>query len=703
MKTSIKSLFALIAGVSLFAACEKQDVKEQPSLVNITITASQDTDTKTVLGENGQVNWSLSGEKLAVLQDNGTKISKKASSDGVSTDDGATMKFDVNFTAETAASFSYYAFYPDAASIDTPTDVTKTKIQLTSNQKPTATSFGPASDILVAKPLTGLGEQPSNLDLQFARIIAVGKMAVKNLNSTENVSKITFTAAGKVVTGRSYVDLSSATVTEYGYSGQGADNVVLDYTDQTIAANGMTAYFTCWPFELSAGDKFTVKVETESQAFTKEVTVPDGKSLAFNTGRASAFSVDFTGIEGENTNTSVDLPYASLTFEEIKDNTNWGSYGTAYEYQQDNGAKWEINAYHGTNNFIQVGKAGTGTSGAVTSYIKLPDFKNPIRTVKITLSTSSYAGTLALCTTATAISGDIATDSGSKTTFEYDLTDKNVTTAYIRSLNNACQGILSIEVTAGEDTRTNLATPSVIAYLDDSDVNVTNSIVVEWDAVENAGSYEVTATPANGNPMSETVAGTTYTFTGLAYETEYTISVIAKPADAAAYKDSEAGVCEDKVTTGAGQGGEVLSLKFKLNSETTGSSSSTYVTTAKEFTTNNVSFVVNQWNPSSLQIKCNQTTSNSNFQLRNTTAIPGKIRKISIIITSGTFGDLTKLYISTSSSAATAAATSGTNPVNNNGTLEWTFTGDDTYFTFGTVKGGMSGTVKADDIIIEYE
>lgn len=551
MKTSIKSLFALIAGVSLFAACEKQNVKEQPSLVNITITASQDTDTKTVLGENGQVNWSLSGEKLAVLQDNGTKISKKASSDGVSTDDGATMKFDVNFTAETAASFSYYAFYPDAAYLETPADVTKTKIQLTNNQKPTATSFGPASDILVAKPLTGLGEQPSNLDLQFARIVAVGKMAVKNLNSTENVSKITFTAAGKVVTGRSYVDLSSATVTEYGYSGQGLDNVVLDYTDQTIAANDMTAYFTCWPFELSAGDKFTVKVETESQAFTKEVTIPDGKSLAFNTGRASAFSVDFTGIEGENTNTSVALPYASLTFEEIKNvgstsgDKSWGKYNQVFEYTQGNGASWLINAYY-NGEYIQLAKAADKKS-----YIKLPDFANYIKTVKITLSTSTYNKTLALCSTSDATKGDIQEilGSGNQDVFEYDLTDKNVTTAYVITIGGACQGITSIEVTTEcEDTRTQLATPSNI--MADLVTGTPNSIEVVWDKVDGAGSYVVTATPATGDAVSETVTGTTYTFTGLEYETEYTISVIAKPADAAAYKDSEAGIA-DKVTTGA--------------------------------------------------------------------------------------------------------------------------------------------------------
>ena len=123
-------------------------------------------------------------------------------------------------------------------------------------------------------------------------------MTIKNLYTTENVKKVTFTAAGKAVTGRSYIDFTTADGVEYGYSGQGVDNVILDYSDKTIAANGMTAYFTCWPFELAAGETFSVVVETENYTFTKDITLAEDKSLAFNVGRASAFNVNFDGIEG---------------------------------------------------------------------------------------------------------------------------------------------------------------------------------------------------------------------------------------------------------------------------------------------------------------------------------------------------------------------------------------------------------------------
>ena len=143
-------------------------------------------------------------------------------------------------------------------------------------------------------------------------------------------------------------------------------------------------------------------------------------------------------------------------------------------------------------------------------------------------------------------------------------------------------------------------------------------------------------------------------------------------------------------------------ITFKLDETTTSSSSSSYVTTATSFTYEDVSFKVNQWNPSTLQIKCNQSSAGSNFTLYNTTAIPGAITKISIEITSGTIADVSKIYLNTSTTALSSAATSGQSPTNDNGTLEWTLDGTASYFSFGTVKGGMTGTVKAGSITITY-
>lgn len=302
MKTTFRLIGAVATAAALFSSCKKEAFNEEvkPGTVEMTIIAGADDATRTVLGSDGAVTWSASGEQLAVIEvANGTEptTAKVASKDGVTSDNGATMTFGVSLTSKTANSFDYYALYPNSAYVDTPSEITKVKVNLASTQHPTESSFGPSADVLVAKPETGRTEQPKELNLQFARVIAVGKMTIKNLNTTENVKKVIITATGKDVTGSSYIDFTTAAGVEYGYLSYGVDNVVLDYSDKTIAANGMTAYFTCWPFELAAGESFSVVVETDNYAFTKKVTLAEGKSLAFKVGRASTFSVDFSGIE----------------------------------------------------------------------------------------------------------------------------------------------------------------------------------------------------------------------------------------------------------------------------------------------------------------------------------------------------------------------------------------------------------------------
>ena len=73
-----------------------------------------------------------------------------------------------------------------------------------------------------------------------------------------------------------------------------------------ITANseaGMTAYFTCFPFEVAAGETFTVTVTTASKIFTKTVTVQEGRTLAFAAGDSSTFAVDMTGAAEEENET----------------------------------------------------------------------------------------------------------------------------------------------------------------------------------------------------------------------------------------------------------------------------------------------------------------------------------------------------------------------------------------------------------------
>ena len=302
MKTTFRLIGAVAAAAALFSSCKKEAFNEEvkPGTVEMTIIAGADDATRTVLGSDGAVTWSATGETLKVLENNGaSNLSSYTSEEGISNDERKTMSFAVSLDSKTAETFDYFALYPSKSFVDgTYSDAKNVKVILPAQQSPSATSFDPTSDILVSKPVLGLAKQPTSLELQFARVVAIGKMNITNLDTEEKVKKVSFTATGKVVNGRSYINLEDASAVQYGYYAPSA-TVTLDYTEQSIAANEeMTAYFTCWPFELAAGDTFSVVVETENYIFTKDVTLAEGQSVAFKVGRASAFSVSFSGIKG---------------------------------------------------------------------------------------------------------------------------------------------------------------------------------------------------------------------------------------------------------------------------------------------------------------------------------------------------------------------------------------------------------------------
>ena len=387
MKTTFRLIGAVATAAALFSSCKKEAFNEEvkPGTVEMTIIADVDDATRTVLGSDGAVTWSASEEQLAVMEvakGKETTTAKKASNVGVTTDEGATMTFGVSMNSKTADSFDYYALYPNSAYVDTPSDFTKGKVKLASTQAPTESSFGPSADVLVAMPVTNQREQPTELHLQFARVIAVGKMTIKDLDTRENVKKVTFTAAGKAVTGSSYIDFTTAKGVEYGYLSYGVDNVVLDYSNKTIAANGMTAYFTCWPFELAAGETFSVVVETENYIFTKNVTLDEGRSLAFKAGRASEFNVNFADVKGvakEPVNLKYELVQAS---DDIVDggkylivyngNCALGQYNADKKYYEKVDVTADNNIITITDqSVVVISLEGTGTEGQF--YIKDSD------------------------------------------------------------------------------------------------------------------------------------------------------------------------------------------------------------------------------------------------------------------------------------------------------------------------------------------
>lgn len=298
---------------SLFAACSKDDTVSDPSngrKVTMTVTASSELESAsgsrtTYDPLTGKVSWNATGEFLQVLETAASTTVFATSQKGVIS--GNIAKFAVTFPANENTPLVYNAVYPASAWVTSSnTDITNMKVITPTVQQPTATSFDSNADLLIAKSIS-LESQPTELQMSFGRAVAIGKMTVKNLASEEPVLGVEFTAPDKKVTGRSYVDMTAGTVKEYGYPGNFSDNVTLSYSSEmnlkANGATGMTAYFTCFPFEVAAGETFTVTVTTATKIFTKTVTVQEGRALAFAAGDSSTFAVDMTDAAEETTET----------------------------------------------------------------------------------------------------------------------------------------------------------------------------------------------------------------------------------------------------------------------------------------------------------------------------------------------------------------------------------------------------------------
>ena len=562
----ISSFIFAASALILAASCAKEinvvdPTPENGKEISITVIASEkpevEAETKTFI-DGTSVKWSASGEKLKVFEvatpAEGDLVTTQATSaDGVTSDGGATMSFGVSLAdkSEGYTSFDYYAVYPSSA-YQSHSSVNAVFINTKGSQTPSATNFDASQDLLIAKRIEGESSQAKTLEMQFARVVAIGKMTIKNLESTDPITKITFSAkvGGEPVAlaGRTNFNLETAKPVSAYASNTQDYAIVLDYEGQNITANtsaGMVAYFTCYPFAINAETpgSFKVVVETATQSFTKEVNVSSIKGLAFNIGKGSVFSVNMAGITGETK--AIDLRYAYLDYEDFSTNGGSNSYGNV-TVDKTHGDSWVMYAA-ATNNAIGVRRNDKTDND---SYIKLPDFKEDIKSVVVTLKNVTASQSITLETSATAKSGTIASLATTEATvYTFDLSSESVKTAYFRS--SGFQALVEkIEVYAGTDNRTKLSAPTSV----NAAVNTesTNSIDVSWGEVSGAGSYIVTLKSDGNDDVVVETELLSITVANLENSTDYRVGVQAIPADAYVNTTSEVAYYSDIVTTGIG-------------------------------------------------------------------------------------------------------------------------------------------------------
>lgn len=300
---SIFKYFMLVAVAAMsFVSCEQaSDEISIPEIQEVVMTINAGVDeTRTYIDETDKiVKWS-EGDNLKVIENSKTyRTTTKIDIDA----DGL-AKFTVSFPANnTDSEFTYNAIFPADAVTEDDSDkvnVAKVKVTVKDQQMPTATSFDPEADVLVAKQIVA-DAQPTELNMQFKRLVALGKMTLNNFpDANAEITKVVFTAGEKdVLAGRNYVNATTGEIAEYGYFGK-TNTITLNYIEPITTRD---IYFTCNPFEMEAGETFTVKAYCKDYIYTREVTIPDGRSLVFTTGNLGTFSVNMKDATKE-TNTA---------------------------------------------------------------------------------------------------------------------------------------------------------------------------------------------------------------------------------------------------------------------------------------------------------------------------------------------------------------------------------------------------------------
>ena len=332
----IYAFSAALAAVAVLAGCSKieisapavpaqeaQEAEEGDCILTFTNTIECDDATKTEFDGN-TILWSV-GDEAKFLQyiqketagtyvlsgfgsSENRQVAEKSNSYSVSV--GTTTP--VAFPAYYCAAFPF-ANYSSATFTD---DNFKLKVKLPASQTPTATSFDKSADILISECVVGESAKVTKFNLNYYRPVAIAKMTVKNLPSSAAISKITFSAKvdGTSVALAGYDQYSTDGTLPDGTGRSSTSTVIaLDYSELSLTADsaeGMTAYFTCFPFALAEGDSFKVQVTTTSgEVFTRNVTIPADRTLELSAGKGSVFAVDMS--EADKTCSWASLGYST--------------------------------------------------------------------------------------------------------------------------------------------------------------------------------------------------------------------------------------------------------------------------------------------------------------------------------------------------------------------------------------------------------
>lgn len=549
MKKLYKYLLAVATVAMAFTSCSKDEFSNpstETQKVTFTVTSGSDLETPPTSRtefdeETGQMNWSADGEALEVIQILDT-INAHATTEAY-TIENRVAKFQVSFKALTGSEpydLTYSAIYPAVNYSGNTNDYTKFRIKLPAEQTPTETGFDPNADLLLAKPETRTAQpaEGEELNFRFKRVAAIAKMTLKGIPAGEKLAKVELTAS-QPMAGYSRTNLKTGEIYDIGYYKE--ETMTLTLNDRETTGEDVI-WFTSLPCVFGEGDSFTVKAYTDKATYEKTVSFSTPEAFKFVSGGLTRF-----GITGMTRTESVVDEYVLLT--------NVADLSVGDQIIITSGTDGAVKAISTTQNNNNRGATDIEIASNTITTI-------PANAQIITLETGMVANTFAFHVEGD-VTGYLYAASSSK---NYLKTQDNIDGNASWTIDVAESGVATIEA-QGDYThkllqynnsnklfscysnkqqdvyifhkagspKTALETPTGVEAVAEG-----NEVLVGWKPVTGATSYTVSFEPATIEPRTiESTGETSYaeTFT-LDYATEYTVSVVANPADTENYKAS---------------------------------------------------------------------------------------------------------------------------------------------------------------------
>ena len=317
MKRLIKSIVLVAVAAMALPACQKNEIPA-PEKQDVDFIINAGVETKTYIVEDTDTDtdgktiyrafWD-GNEELGLLfaAPNGQTIAKDVQTLSNSKH-GEFASFQGTVTVEQAIG-TFYAFYP-ASAFYRGYDEGDARLDLKNTQKPTATSFDPTCDILVAYPYNYEVKDGSVVadGLQFARVMSVLRI---DLNSEfadiqdEFVESLSFTAGDVEITGYARIFLDNPEFDKWASNGAQWCTVTANYDTDLVSINGefKSVYLVIAPVTIPANKDLTFEIKTKNYNISKTIKSPEMK---FTAGNLSKINLIITKENCEKIDLSID-------------------------------------------------------------------------------------------------------------------------------------------------------------------------------------------------------------------------------------------------------------------------------------------------------------------------------------------------------------------------------------------------------------